>query len=165
VWLALAYGLGGGLGVLCGGYLADRLVARTRDERWYALWPVALLLASLPSTVALYLAPSPVLAVPALLAGAFLGHAFLGPVAALMQNLAGPERRAMAAALYVFLVNLVSMGLGPLAVGLVSDVLDSRLGTDALRFALLGVVIATTLLAALHFALAARVLADDSRPR
>jgi MFS family permease len=157
-WLALAYGLGGGLGVLSGGYIADGIVARMRDERWYALWPVALLLASVPFTAALYLAASAWLAVVALLAGAFLGHAFLGPVAALLQNLAGPERRAVAAAFYLFLVNLVSMGLGPLAVGFLSDTFTARLGPDALRYALLAIVTATTLLAALHFLLAARAL-------
>lgn len=160
-WLALAYGLGGGLGVLGGGWLADRIVAQRRDERWYALWPVALLLVSVPATLTLYLAASPPLAVAALLAWAFLGHAFLGPVAALLQNLAGPTRRAVAAAFYVFLVNLVSMGLGPLAVGFLSDTFAAQLGGDALRYALLGIVTATTLLAALHFLLAARALRGE----
>jgi MFS family permease len=168
-WLALAYGLGGALGVCCGGLLADALVARTGDQRWYALWPVVLLLASVPVTLTLYLAAAPGVAVAALLAGAFLGHAFLGPVAALLQNLAGPERRAVAAAFYVFLVNLVSMGLGPVAVGYLSDAFAAQLGVDALRYALLAVVMTTTLLAALHFSLAARALhreppvADEAR--
>lgn len=157
-WLALAYGLGGGLGVLCGGVVADTIVTRTRDERWYAFWPVALLILSVPATLTLYLAGAPSVAVGALLVGAFLGHAFIGPVAALLQNLAGPGRRATAAAFYLFLVNLVSMGLGPLAVGLVSDALAARLGTDALRYALLAVVTTTTLLAALHFGLSAHAL-------
>jgi MFS family permease len=161
-WLALAYGLGGGLGVFCGGYIADRIVARMRDERWYALWPAALLLGSVPFTAALYLAASAWLAVAALLAGAFLGHAFLGPVAALLQNLAGPERRAVAAAFYLFLVNLLSMGLGPLAVGFLSDTFTAQLGTDALRYALLAIVTGTTLLAAFHFVLAARALPRDA---
>jgi MFS family permease len=142
--------------------LADGTVARTRDERWYAFWPVVLLLVSLPATVALYLAPVPAIAIGALLVGALLGHGFLGPVAALLQNLAGPERRATAAAFYLFLVNLVSMGLGPLAVGYVSDALDARLGSNALRYALLAVVTVTTLLAALHFGLAARALRRES---
>jgi MFS family permease len=168
-WLALAYGLGGAAGVFFGGYFADALVARTRDERWYALWPVALLLASVPATFVLYLAAAPAVAVTALLAGAFLSHAFVGPVAALLQNLAGPQRRAMAAAFYLFLVNLVSMGVGPVAVGYLSDAFTARLGTDALRYALLVIVTATTLLAALHFGLAARALRrrppnrDDAR--
>jgi MFS family permease len=123
----------------------------------YALWPVALLLGSVPTTLALYLAGS---------LGGRRCAARVGPpgtcvprsVAALLQNLAGPERRAVAAAFYLFLVNLVSMGLGPLAVGYLSDTFTARLGPDALRYALLVIVMATTLLAALHFLLAARAL-------
>jgi len=160
-WLAVAYGLGGGLGVFSGGWLADRIVRRFGDERWYALWPSALLVASVPATLALFLAASSGLAVAALLAWAFLGHAFLGPVAALLQNLAGPTRRAVAAAFYLFLVNLVSMGLGPLAVGFLSDTFAAQLGADALRYALLAIVTATTLLAAFHFLLAARALPGE----
>jgi predicted MFS family arabinose efflux permease len=156
--LAVAYGVGGTLGVCCGGYVADAIVARTRDDRWYALWPVVLLLVSVPVTLALYLAATPAVAVAALLASALLGHAFLGPVAALLQNLAGPQRRAVAAALYLFLVNLVSMGLGPVAVGYLSDTFTARLGLDALRYALLAIVTGTTLLAALHFWLSACAL-------
>ena len=83
-------------------------------------------------------------------------------ITALLQNLAGPERRAVAAAFYLFLVNLVSMGLGPLAVGYLSDTFTATLGADALRYALLAIVTATTLLAALHFLLAARALQRDA---
>ncbi|HEU4619672.1 MAG TPA: MFS transporter, partial [Gammaproteobacteria bacterium] len=35
-WIALAYGAGGVAGVLAGGWLADRLVRRSGDARWYA---------------------------------------------------------------------------------------------------------------------------------
>lgn len=160
-WLALAYGVGGALGVVCGGYFADAIVARMRDQRWYALWPATLLVATVPFIFALYLTTSPWWAVTALIAATFLSHAYLGPVAALMQNLAGPRRRAMAAAFYLFLVNLVSMGVGPVAVGMLSDGFGAWLGADALRYALLAIVAATTLLAALHFVLAARTLRRD----
>jgi hypothetical protein len=67
----------------------------------------------------------------------------------------------MAAAFYLFLVNLVSMGVGPVAVGMLSDGFGAWLGADALRYALLAIVAATTLLAALHFVLAARTLRRD----
>lgn len=171
VWLALAYGGGGVLGVVCGGYVADRIVAHTGDPRWYALWPAALLLATLPCTISLYLAGSASMAVAALVAGAVLNHALLGPVTALMQNLAGPGRRAVAAAFYLFLVNLVSMGVGPVAVGALSDAFGVRLGdAAALRYALLTVITISTVLAIAHFLLAARnVRADlervpDARP-
>lgn len=162
-WLALAYGAGGALGVLAGGHVADRLVVRSGSERWYALWAAAVLVATLPCTFALYLAPTPPLAFAALFAGTLLGHGFLGPVNALMQNLAGPQRRALAAAVYLFLVNLVSMGVGPVAVGALSDTLGPRLGGDALRYALLAIVALTTALAAGQFLLAARAVARGDR--
>src|SRR5690606_17946940 len=48
VWMAIAFGLGGGVGVLTGGYLADRLVRRTGDERWYAWGSAAAVAATVP---------------------------------------------------------------------------------------------------------------------
>src|SRR5262249_5221240 len=78
----------------------------------------------------------PTVAVAALVIATFLGHTFLGPVAALLQSLAGVRRRAMAAAFYLFLVNLVSMGVGPTAVGFASDRFAARFGSAALRCAL-----------------------------
>jgi predicted MFS family arabinose efflux permease len=161
VWTALAYGLGGGVGVLVGGYLADRLVARTGDARWYAWGCAAVVAATVPCSALLYLAGRPLPAVAALLAATTFGHMFLGPVMALMQGLAGLRRRAVAAALYLFLVNLVSTGLGPVAVGIVSDALAERLGDDSLRFALLAIVTSTSAWAAAHFFCAARSLRAD----
>lgn len=157
-WLALAYGLGGALGVVFGGFAADWLVQRSGEQRWYALWPVGVLGATVPCTCVLYLTSSAPVALAALVAGTFLGHGFLGPVNALLQNLAGAERRAVTAAFYLLLVNLVSMGLGPVTVGALSDGLQATLGNDALRYALLAIVVLTTTLAAVHFALAARGL-------
>ena len=64
-----------------------------------------------------------------------------------MQNLAGVRRRATAAAFYLFLVNLVSMGLGPVTVGIASDYFSARFAQGALRYALLLVVTTTTVVA------------------
>jgi predicted MFS family arabinose efflux permease len=157
-WLTIAYGCGGTLGVLSGGLVTDLLVNRTNDARWYTWSAAGALLATLPCTLLLYLTHSPVVAVTSLVVATFFGHTFLGPVAALLQNLAGTRRRATAAAFYLFLVNLVSMGLGPIAAGAASDYLGVRYGNDALRYALLAIVAITTLVAALHFWLAARAL-------
>src|SRR5690606_20251567 len=133
IWMATAFGLGGGVGVLVGGYLADRLVRRTGDERWYAWGSAAAVVATVPCACLLYLTDHPPVAVASLLAAMTVGHMFLGPVTAMMQGLAGIERRATAAAVYLLLVNLVSMGLGPVSVGLVSDLLGPRFGPGALR--------------------------------
>ena len=160
-WLAIAYGVGGAVGVLCGGQIADKLAAVTRDTRWHAWGCAIVIAAALPCTALVYLTDQPVLAVAALVVATLLGHMFLGPVAALLQNLAGANRRATVAAFYLFLVNLVSMGLGPLAVGFLSDRLGAALGNDALRYSLLATVTTTSLLACCLFLIAARKLPRD----
>jgi MFS family permease len=155
-WLALAYGCGGTAGVLCGGRLADAFVCNTRNARWYAWGCSAVIAATLPCAALTYLGDTPAIAVAALIVATFLGHMFLGPVAALLQSLAGVRRRAMVAAFYLFLVNLVSMGVGPTVVGLASDGFAASLGNDALRWALFAVVTFTSVLASGLFWLAGR---------
>lgn len=161
LWMAAAYGFGGGLGVIAGGYAADRIVARARDERWYA-WGTALaILAAVPFAAIVYLSDRLALTVVALVVATLFGHLFLGPVMAMMQNLAGLRRRAVVAAFYLFLVNSISMGVGPVAVGVISDRFGPAFGVDALRYALLSIVVATSLWAAAHFVLAASSLRED----
>jgi hypothetical protein len=117
--------------------------------------------ATLPCTALTYLAGTPAVAIAALVIATFFGHMFLGPVAALLQGLAGLRRRAMVAAFYLFLVNLVSMGLGPTAVGIASDRLVTSFGNDALRFALFAVVTLASLVACGLFWLAGRSVPRD----
>ena len=161
-WLAIAYGLGGAAGVLCGGQIADRLVAITRDARWYARGCAIVIAAALPCSALVYVADEAPVAVAALVVATLLSHMFLGPVAALLQNLAGVRHRATAAAFYLFFVNLVSMGLGPLSVGFASDRLGTLFGTDALRYSLLAIVTTTSLGACWLFLIAARKMPRDS---
>jgi predicted MFS family arabinose efflux permease len=162
-WLALAYGCGGTAGVLCGGQIADALVRNTQNARWYAWGGSAVIAATLPCTALTYLADAPAVAVAALIVATFLGHMFLGPVAALLQNLAGVHRRAMVAAFYLFLVNLVSMGVGPTAVGLASDRFAASFGSDALRWALFAVVTVSSVVASALFWFAGRSVPRDLR--
>jgi MFS family permease len=159
--MALAYGLGGGIGVILGGALADRIVRLTGDPRWYTRGCAAAVAASLPCALLAYGAATTLVAGTALVLFALLNHLFLGPVTAQIQNLFAPRRRAVAAAVYLLLVNLISMGLGPLLVGIASDTLTPRLGDAALRYALALVVSATSVLAAFHFLRAGRTLAAD----
>jgi predicted MFS family arabinose efflux permease len=160
-WLALAYGCGGTAGVLCGGQIADALVRNTRNARWYAWGCSAVIAATLPCTALTYLAGVPTVAVAALVIATFLGHMFLGPVAALLQSLAGARRRAMVAAFYLFLVNLISVGIGPTAVGFASDRFAASFGNDALRWALFTVVTLTSILASGLFWFAGRTVSRD----
>jgi predicted MFS family arabinose efflux permease len=159
--MALAYGGAGGVGVLCGGYVLDHVVRRTGDRRWYSWGSALAIAAALPPALLLYTTDSVTSAALGLIGAALFGHLFLGPVTAQIQTLVEPRRRAVAAAVYLFLVNLLSMGLGPVAVGFASDRFGALLGGDALRYALAAIVALTSVWAAAHFALAARTLPSD----
>ena len=64
-----------------------------------------------------------------------------GPVYATVQNIAPAHMRATAASIFLFIANLIGLGLGPLAVGLASDVLAVNFGmgsAEGVRWALIG---------------------------
>jgi MFS family permease len=160
-WMALVYGFGGGTGVIYGGYLSDRVVKATGDARWY-MWVSALtVLISAPFAFPIFLSETPLPALLFLILPITVLHMSLGPITAMIQGLAGLRRRAVAAAFYLFLANLVSMGVGPVIVGIASDYFNPRYGNESLRYALLVIVFVTFLWSAIHFFLAARTLRED----
>ena len=161
VWLACVYGGGGLLGALAGGYLADRAVQRTGDMRWYAWICCIVTMAILPFSLFVYLWPDPVQALLVQTCTAFLMHAWMGPTYGTIQGLAGVRRRAMAAAVNMLTINLISYGLGPLLVGAASDYFAARVGNESLRYSILLVVAVSYTWAAVHFLLAARTLPQD----
>ena len=73
-----------------------------------------------------------------------------------------PRTRALAAALVMFTLNLLGLGLGPLVVGALSDALSPALGQESLRYALLAVPVSFAL-AGLHWIIAARGLRAQAR--
>jgi MFS family permease len=87
----------------------------------------------------------------------FLAAVYLGPTFALVQALVEPSHRAVSAAALLFLANLVGYGLGPLAVGALSDALAPRAGADSLRYALAAASVLGAW-AALHYVVAGRAL-------
>jgi len=160
-WMALIYGFGGGAGALYGGYLSDRVVKVTGDARWY-MWGSALaVLISAPFAFFVFLSTTPIAALLFLIVPITVMHTILGPVTAMIQGLAGLRRRAVAAAVYLFLANLLSMGVGPLIVGMASDYFSPRYGNESLRYALLIIIVVTFVWAAWHFFRAARTLRED----
>jgi MFS family permease len=149
--LALIMGVAGMLGTLGGGHLVDRCVSKTRDPRWCGWLCSAFLATTVPFTIAVFLVADANLALLLFIVPSVLNHMILGPVVAAMQNLAGINRRATAAAFYLFLVNLISAGLGPVLAGWLSDELQPRYGTEALRYSLLVLVPIMSSWASLHF--------------
>ncbi|MEO0550153.1 MAG: MFS transporter [Pseudomonadota bacterium] len=61
------------------------------------------------------------LAIPVLVVAAVLRYSYLAPMFSVTQKLVEPRMRATAAALMLFVVNLIGYGLGPPAVGWISD--------------------------------------------
>ena len=88
---------------------------------------------------------------------AFVGNFYLGPSLALVQTLSPVHMRAVSAAVYMLCLNLIGLGLGPLLIGVLSDLLAPAFGDSALNVAL-GSFSVILLWAALHFYLCGRAL-------
>jgi len=61
----------------------------------------------------------------------------------------------------VGLLRLIGLGLGPQAVGILSDLLAPTYGTHSIRYALFCVVVIGSVWSAMHYFLAARTLRED----
>jgi hypothetical protein len=77
------------------------------------------------------------------------------------QGLVKLRMRATAAAILLFIINLIGLGLGPQTVGMVSDLLTPSYETEAIRYALLSIIVTGSVWAAVHYFLAARTLRED----
>ena len=72
---------------------------------------------------------------------AFLGGAYIGTNFALLQSHLGVEMRSVGAAINLFLLNIIGLGLGPLFVGIISDLTQPTFGIDSVRYGLLFTVV------------------------
>ncbi|HAK63530.1 MAG: spinster family MFS transporter [Pseudomonadota bacterium] len=156
--LALILGVGGAIGTAAGGYIADRM--GKRDMRWQLWIPAIGAMTGAPFAFGIYLAPTALetlawFAVPILFINAYHGPAF-----AMTQALAPVSMRAMAAAVLLFVLNIIGLGLGPQLVGIASDLLHPLYGNESLRYALLCVSM-VYVWAAAHFWMGARTLRQD----
>jgi predicted MFS family arabinose efflux permease len=133
--LGFIFGLGGVAGILFGGYAAQRWFAG--NERGQLRLSAATLLLYIPAAGLFLLLPQKAAYLTALSAVVVGLTVFLGPTFALMQRLVADDMRARAIALVMLLANLIGMGIGPLAVGMLSDWFAPRFGIDSLRYAML----------------------------
>ena len=143
-YVALPAALIGSASALLGGAAADRAAKR------YGLhaqsWVVAgFKLIAFPFAVGFYFVDDPRLALASYFIAALFAGAYLGPTFALIQHLAPIRLRSVWAALTLLVINLIGLGLGPFAVGKLSDVLQPNYGTQSLRWAMLCVAFLTPL--------------------
>jgi MFS family permease len=156
LWLSWTVALGGGIGTFAGGWIADRWVRYEPRARLYVSMIGALL--SIPFQIAALLLPDHRLALLCLFPANIFGTFWLGPSVAVIQELVPPTMRAMASAVYLFIVTIIGLGAGPQTVGILNDVIGTP---DAVRYSLLGTSVVMSLSAGLFFWLAGKTLVRD----
>lgn len=132
--LGLISGLSGATGTFLGGFLADRLAPR--DMRWYVWIPILGGLSSMIPAYYTLFGESTTFIVAAMIPSQILSALYLGPCIATCHNLVSPGMRAMASAILYFVLNLIGLGLGPLTVGILSDLFVEPFGDNNLRYAM-----------------------------
>jgi len=159
LYLGLVFGVAGGLGFVGGGKLADRL-GRVSQSRALSGIAAVLLVGGL-LLLPVLLGQHTSLVLVAFIVPAALSNSYLPMVFALTQGLAALRMRGVAAALMLFVVNIVGLGLGPQFAGLLSDALRTTFGQESMRYALLIVVAMSYPLAAASFYRAGKSIDGD----
>jgi MFS family permease len=131
--LAAVLFIGGIAGMAAGGWLADRLGARSK--RAYALIPAGAFLAAAPLYALAIEATTPLQTFALLLLPYALALVWLGPVLTAVQHLAPASSRSTMSALFLLINNLVGLGIGPYFFGRVSDLLKPAYGADSIKYA------------------------------
>ena len=149
----------GALGMWLGGQLSDRYGKRDVRNNMYIC--IFASLSFIPPFIFAMTTGSLALALIAMAFNSMLSNLHYGPGISSMLSVAPPSMRAPASAIQLFIANLVSLGLGPLAVGLLSDMLAVNMGAaDGLRWALI-LMSAFGFVAAGAFWIASRTLERD----
>lgn len=150
--------IGGCLGIMGGGILADRI--GKSSKAYYPLIPAVSFLVGLPCFFFAVNSSSLALAFPLFLIPTALNLVWLGPIVTAVQHLVPAHMRTRASAMFLLVNNLIGIAVGTYYFGAMSDALRPHFGAESLRYAIysgLGFyVIASTL-----FMLASRKVKRD----
>lgn len=135
VGLALTQGAGMVIGIVAGGMLGDVIARYGRAMRAYFVLGSAIVAG--PVAISVYLVADPSLALALVGISSLFITLPTGALWALMQDSLSDSVRATGSATSTLISVLVGLGLGPFAIGLVSDLLNPSYGTESLRYALL----------------------------
>jgi predicted MFS family arabinose efflux permease len=149
--LSLIIGFSGAAGTFLGGALANSLARG--DVRWYMRIPAAAALITVPFALVQYFTQSAALSLAAAVVPAAMVNVYMAPANAMSQSLVPADMRALTSAVLVLIVSVIGLGLGPVSVGALSDLLATHfgLGEASLRYALPTVVIPAAAAAALFY--------------
>ena len=157
--IGLVTGLGAALGNLVGGFMTDRLSARSKA--WYMGVAGIANLLSVPLVFAFLIVAEPGWAMIAYLPMIACMAASAPSVATVTQGIVRPEMRSMSYTTQYMVTSLLGMGGGPFLVGLTNDLLAPQFGELSIRYSMLGVIGTTALICGLTFCWASRSVGDD----
>jgi MFS family permease len=126
--------VGGGLGILGGGLIADRLGKANRSA--YPIIPAIAFMIALPCFFAAVHLGSPLAAFPLFLIPTGLNLMWLGPIITAVQHLVPGHMRTTASAMFLLINNLLGIAIGYYYFGAVSDALRPHYGDESLRYAI-----------------------------
>lgn len=134
--LGVVLGLAGLLGTWSGGWLADKFGKTIR--RHMLTGPAVGMAIAAPIMFLGYYAGDWRVGLVLLVLPTLLNSLYYGPTYALAQQLVHPQARATATAVMMFAQNLIGLGLGPLAFGMMSDFFKPMAGPESVRWVLFG---------------------------
>ncbi|MEQ8486062.1 MAG: MFS transporter [Pseudomonadales bacterium] len=158
--LAVLVAVFSSLGVFIGGYLGD-LLSQRKGLAWYAWVPAIFSLAACPIALGAFLSSSLIVALIFLALLNLLMNAITAPLFAGAYSFIPQHLRATASAVLLFSINLLGLGLGPLLVGLGSDLLAEAFGQSGLAYSL-AILVFSYWVAAAAFLHAGRHLRRES---
>jgi len=136
--LGIVSGVFGAVSSMLGGWISDKVAVR--DVRNIVIAPALAVSVSVPVYILAVTVDSAALALAILVIPYLLNYFWYGPVYSTVQGIVPPNMRATAAAILLFIINLIGLGLGPLLVGILSDVFAGPLGlgeAEGVRWALI----------------------------
>jgi len=159
--LGISTGLAAAFGTWSGGFVTNR--AARKDIRAMSTVPAITALFSIPFYWMAFTASDFMTALFFLAPASFFMACWYGPVNACAQSVVGPNLRATASAVILLLTSLVGLGMGPLLVGVLSDVMSTYYDMGdggGLRIALIAMV-TFALLSFILFLAARRTIEED----
>jgi MFS family permease len=158
--MAGVFGIPGSIGALVFGKWFDRLSHRGFQ---HGIWMLAVVpFVTLPFFIAGLLADDLLTAILLFIIPGVAANYVIGPAIAMVQTLSPVQMRAVSSAIKMLCLNLIGMGLGPLLVGLLSDLLTPQHSEDALSVALAYFTL-VGIWGSVHFWLCGRALAKQQQ--
>ena len=118
------------------------------------------LAASIPFFAMAVMAGSPMLSLALLFVPSMLGSMGFGTVLTAVQHVVPAALRSTSSALFLFINNLIGLGLGSAVLGFISDALARQHGEQSLRYALLAGSLFYAMAALLYFFASRRAAKD-----